>query len=118
MDKLDEYNFEQIKRIYTEPSSILFLIRIIKEAKIDKGKDKSYIEELEGKIKDLEQTIKDNFDVDKEAIKETKKEEKYKRINETLRNLEKAQQKLKSDNAKYLYELVQLRVFKEHIEKQ
>ena len=109
MDKIDNYNLEQIKRIYTEDKVILSLIRIIKDAKIDYGKNKSYIQELELEIIDLKDTISSNFDINREAKKEVKKEELYKNINNNLRSLEAAQKELKRYNAKILYELIQLK---------
>lgn len=51
MDKLDEYNIKQIQLAYPEHQSILTLIRVLKEAKVDKGKDIAYIQELEEKLK-------------------------------------------------------------------
>lgn len=51
MDKLDEYNIKQIQLAYPENQAILFLLRIIKEAKIDYDKNKAYIEELEEQIR-------------------------------------------------------------------
>lgn len=106
MDKLDEYNLGQIQLVYSEHKSILFLIRIIKEAKVDKGKDKAYIEELEEKIKFLESKNKvklraklkqsdlDKYLTEREinniALVEVRKEELYTELRRQCYSLQKA----------------------------
>lgn len=116
MDKIDEYNIGQIRLAYPEHKAILSLIRIIKEAKVEHSKNKSYIEELQHIIKELEFKVKcleqSNLNPDiinKEARLEVRKEALYIEIKRNLQSLESVNKTLKQNNSTLIGENYQLK---------
>lgn len=104
----DENVLVHLRRHYGKDEMVAYVIKRIRELKIELGQANSEIDHLN---EELNKTIKNknlNQETDKEARKEAKKEEIFKQNREEILNLRAKNKRLSKDNSDLIVKLLTL----------